>query len=85
MIGVGIIGLGTVGRGTYTILKQNGSLIQQKTGADLRVLKVAEVDPERSRLIEKDGVAVVRDAWELIDDPAVEICVELIGGTGAAS
>ncbi|MGD0238434.1 MAG: homoserine dehydrogenase, partial [Syntrophorhabdales bacterium] len=84
MIGVGIIGLGTVGRGTYNILKQYGRLIQQKTGVDVRVVKVAEVDPERSRGIEADGVAVVRDAWNLINDPQVDICVELIGGIGVA-
>ena len=48
MIGVGIIGLGTVGRGTYNILKQYRHLIQRKTGVDVRVVKVADVDPERS-------------------------------------
>ena len=84
MIGVGIIGLGTVGRGTYNILRQYGSLIQQKTGIDLRVVKVAEIDPERSRPCEGEGIAVVRDAREVINDPAVDICVELIGGVGPA-
>ena len=84
MIGVGIIGLGTVGRGTYNILQQYGRLIQQKTGVDVRVVKVAEVDPARTQGLEK-SVVVVRDAWELINDRAVDICVELIGGTGAAN
>jgi len=84
MIGVGIIGLGTVGRGTYNILKQYGRLIQHKTGVEVRVVKVAEVDPERSKGLENDSVPVVRDAWELINDPRVAICVELIGGTGVA-
>ena len=84
MIGVGIIGLGTVGRGTYNILKQYGRLIQHKTGVDVRVVKVADVDPERSKGLENDGVPIVRDAWELINDPRVDICVELIGGIGAA-
>ncbi len=84
MIGVGIIGLGTVGRGTYNILKQYRHLIQRKTGVDVRVVKVADVDPERSSGLENDGVAIVRDAWELINDPQVDICAELVGGTGAA-
>ncbi len=84
MISVGIIGLGTVGRGTYNILKQYGRLIQRKTGVDVKVVKVAEVDPGRTRLLENDGVAIVRDAWELINDPHVDICVELVGGTAAA-
>jgi homoserine dehydrogenase len=84
MIGVGIIGLGTVGRGTYNILKQYGHVIQRKTGVDVRVVKIAEVDPERSKGLETDGIAIVRDAWDLINDPRVDICVELVGGTGAA-
>jgi homoserine dehydrogenase len=84
MIGVGIIGLGTVGRGTYNILQQYGRLIERKTGVAVKVVKVAEADPERSKGLENDGVAVVRDAWDLINDPEVDICAELIGGTGTA-
>ena len=47
MIGVGIIGLGTVGAGTYRILTENCSLIKQKTGLDLEVVKIAEIDPKK--------------------------------------
>jgi len=84
MIGVGIIGLGTVGRGTYQILKQYGPLIEQRAGLPIRVVKLAETDPVRARAFKNDGIPIVRDARELINDPAVEIVVELIGGTGAA-
>jgi len=84
MIGVGIIGLGTVGRGTYQILKQYGPLIEQRAGLPIRVVKLAETDPARARAFKNDGIPIVRDARELINDPAVEIVVELIGGTGAA-
>lgn len=84
MIGVGIIGLGTVGRGTYQILKQYGPLIEQRAGLPIRVVKLAETDPARARAFKNDGIPIVRDARELINDPAVDIVVELIGGTGAA-
>ena len=47
MIGVGIIGLGTVGAGTYRILTENCSLIKQKTGLDIEVVKIAEIDPKK--------------------------------------
>lgn len=84
MIGVGIIGLGTVGRGTYQILKQYGPLIEQRAGLPIRVVKMAETDPGRARVFRDDGIPIVRDARELINDPEVEIVAELIGGTGAA-
>jgi len=48
------------------------------------VVKLAETDPARARAFKNDGIPIVRDARELINDPAVEIVVELIGGTGAA-
>jgi len=44
MIGIGIIGLGTVGTGTYRLLTEHASLIRRRTGLDLRVVRVAEVD-----------------------------------------
>jgi homoserine dehydrogenase len=84
MIGVGIIGLGTVGRGTYEILRQYGPLIQHKTGVDVRVVKIAEIDPARCQDLKNDGVQCVRDAYELINDAQVDIVVELVGGTDAA-
>ena len=49
MIGVGIIGLGTVGAGTYRILTENCSLIKQKTGLDIEVVKIAEIDHEKNK------------------------------------
>jgi homoserine dehydrogenase len=73
MIGVGIIGLGTVGRGTYEILRQYGPLIQHKTGVDVRVVKIAEIDPARCQDLKNDDVQCVRNADELINDDQVDI------------
>jgi len=83
MVGIGIVGLGTVGRGTYDILKDNSLLIKQKTGIDLALVGAAELDSGR-RLGISEGTGFFRDAMDLIEDPSVDILVELIGGTGFA-
>ncbi|HEX2967379.1 MAG TPA: homoserine dehydrogenase [Syntrophorhabdaceae bacterium] len=80
MIGIGIIGLGTVGTGTYNVLTQNRSLIKQRTGLDMRMIRIAEIDPKKIR---SSGVAkdlITKSAEMLIDDENVDIVVELIGG-----
>ena len=85
MVGVGIIGLGTVGFDTYRILRDYRSLIEARTGVDLRVVAAADVDADRLKLIGEDHeVATTTDARRLIEDDRVEIVVELMGGTGAA-
>jgi len=81
MIGVGIIGLGTVGIGTYKILTEYHELLKERTGLDIRVVKIADVDLERDRGIKIDRKILTKDAYELIDDRHVDIVVELIGGT----
>jgi len=80
MIGVGIIGLGTVGIGTYKILKEHNSLIKQRTGIDVRVVRIADIDLERDRGIKLKRGILTKDAYELIEDKNVDIVVELIGG-----
>lgn len=80
MIGIGIIGLGTVGTGTYRILTEHASLIRERTGLDIGVVRVAEVN---ARNIKGKGIArgiVTADAMDLISDSRVDIVVELMGG-----
>jgi homoserine dehydrogenase len=84
MISVGIIGLGTVGRGTYDILREHYQLIKQKTGLDIDVTGVAEIDADRRRSLATQNLSFFRDATDLLADPSVDIIVELIGGTGTA-
>ena len=84
MIRVGIIGLGTVGRGTYRILREHRALIAQKTGLDIALAGAAEIDAERRNALVQEDPRFFRSASELIDDPAIDIIVELIGGTGYA-
>ncbi len=80
MIGVGIIGLGTVGIGTYKILDTYYSLIKDKTGLDIRVVKCADIDIKRSRDISLKQGVMTTDALEVIENKNVDIVVELMGG-----
>jgi len=84
MIAVGIIGLGTVGRGTYDILKEHRRLVEERTGLDIAVLGVSEIDPGKRDALKKEDPAFFRNALDLVRDPSVDIVVELIGGTGFA-
>lgn len=80
MIGIGIIGFGTVGTGTYKILQENGSLIKARTGLDLQVVKIADIDLERPRAAGVDPAILTREASEVIHHKDVDIVVELMGG-----
>jgi homoserine dehydrogenase len=80
MIGVGIIGLGTVGLGTYKILSQNSALLTEKTGLDVKVVKIADIDLDRDRGIEIDRNILTNNAYDVIEDKDVDIVVELVGG-----
>jgi len=85
MIGIGIIGLGTVGTGTYRILTEHAGLIRKRTGLDIGVVRVAEVDPRKTKGKGLDRAILTSDAMELIRDDRVNIVVELIGGTHPAA
>lgn len=84
MIGIGIIGLGTVGTGTYKIISENGNLLADKTGLDVRVVKVADIDLDRDRAVFIDRNIMTKDAYEVIEDKNVDIVVELVGGINPA-
>ncbi len=85
MIGIGIIGLGTVGTGTYRILTEHAELIRKKTGIDLGVVRIAEIDPRKIKGKNIDRKMLTSDAMELIRDERVHIVAELIGGMNPAS
>ncbi len=80
MIGIGIIGLGTVGSGTYRILKENSSLIEDKTGIDIGVVKIAEIDAKKIKNVSLSKNVVTAHSKDLIEDKNIHIIVELIGG-----
>ncbi len=80
MIGIGIIGLGTVGIGTYKILTEHNSILKERTGLDVKVVRIADVDLDSDRGIYINRNILTRDALEVIEDKNVDIVVELIGG-----
>ena len=83
-IQVGLLGIGTVGGGTFEVLRRNHEEIRRRAGRDIRITMVADLDTERARRIVGDGVRVVSDARAVIADPGIDIVVELIGGYGIA-
>jgi homoserine dehydrogenase len=82
--GVGLIGLGTIGTGVVRVLHENASVIAERLGHPLRLVRIADLDTERDRGVDLSGVRFDADAAGLIADPEVDIVVELIGGYDAA-
>ncbi|HJO22880.1 MAG: homoserine dehydrogenase [Myxococcota bacterium] len=83
-IGVGLIGFGTIGTGVVKVLRRNADVIEQRLGAPLRLLRIADLDTETDRGVDLEGIRFDADAEGLVADPAVDIVVELIGGIEAA-
>ena len=83
-VGVGLIGLGTIGTGVAKVLRQNAAVIEQRLGFPLRLVRVADLDASRAQRIDLGGARFDGDAEGLIADPEVAVVVELIGGYDAA-
>ena len=83
-VGVGLVGLGTIGTGVVKVLAQNADVIEKRLGFPLRLVRVADLDTETDRGVDLSGIRFDADAEGLIGDPAVHIVVELIGGYDAA-
>ena len=83
-INVGLLGIGTVGGGTATVLKRNAEEISRRAGRAIQLKMVADLNTERAREIAGDGVEVTNDAFNVVNNPDIDIVVELIGGTGIA-
>jgi homoserine dehydrogenase len=83
-IRVGLIGWGTVGCGVIRVLEENAASIQDRLGASLEVVRVADVDLERLRPVAVQPDLLTRDAAAILEDPKIDIVVELIGGLTAA-
>jgi homoserine dehydrogenase len=81
---VGLLGLGTVGGGTFRVLERNGPEIARRAGRRIEIAWVAVRDVERARAIVGDGIPIVTDAVAAAADPSVDIVIEAIGGTGVA-
>jgi len=79
-ISLGLIGFGTIGTGVIRLLQENGALIAGRLGAELVLKRIADIDLERSRGVQVDASLLTRDASEILNDPEIDIVVELMGG-----
>jgi homoserine dehydrogenase len=83
-IQIGLLGIGTVGGGTFKVLTRNQEEIRRRAGRGIEIAMVADLDTARAKSIVGDGIEVVADARQVINNPAIDIVVELIGGCGIA-
>jgi homoserine dehydrogenase len=79
-INVGLIGLGTVGLGVLRILRDNAELIRHRVGIPIEVTKIAVRDVGRDRGVELPPSLMTDNAGQIVDDPNIDIVVEVIGG-----
>jgi len=83
-INVGLLGIGTVGGGAYTVLKRNQEEIGRRAGSAITMKVVADKDLEKLRAIVGERALITGNAFEVVENKDIDIVVELIGGTGVA-
>jgi homoserine dehydrogenase len=83
-IKVGLIGFGTVGSGVVRILQKNSGLIEKRMGAKLVVKRIADIDLKTDRGVRLKPGVLTRRADEVIQDPEIDIVMELMGGVEPA-
>jgi len=83
-INVGLLGIGTVGGGTFTVLARNQEEITRRAGRPIRISVVADKDLALAKQVTAGACRLTDDAFAVVADPEVDIVVELIGGTGVA-
>ncbi|AOU99660.1 homoserine dehydrogenase [Acidihalobacter yilgarnensis] len=81
---VGLLGLGTVGCGVVRVLARNDEEIARRAGRAIRIVRAASRDLSVSRDCDLSGIALTNRAQDVVDDPEIDIVVELIGGTTIA-
>ncbi|MDI1232021.1 MAG: homoserine dehydrogenase [Methylobacter sp.] len=79
---VGVLGLGTVGGGTVNVLKRNAAEIARRAGREIIITRASANDLNKQRICDTQGIALTTDPYEIINDPEIEIILELIGGAG---
>ncbi|MBN8474214.1 homoserine dehydrogenase [Sulfuritalea sp.] len=83
-ISVGLLGIGTVGGGTFNVLARNEAEITRRAGRPIRITKVADKNLELARQVTAGRAQVTDDAFSVVSDPEIDIVIELIGGYGIA-
>jgi len=83
-INVGLLGIGTVGGGTFTVLQRNCEEITRRAGRPIRITVVADKNLELAKQVTGGVCRLTDDAFSVVSDPEVDIVIELIGGYGVA-
>ena len=83
-IQVGLLGIGTVGGGVFNVLERNQEEITRRAGRGIKIHTVADLDTKRAEELVKGRAKVVGDAKQVVNDPEIDVVVELIGGYGIA-
>jgi len=81
---IGLLGFGTVGQALVTLIEERASEIAERTGVRLEIAKVALRDPSKPRQVELKSDLMTQDPSSVVADPAVDVVVELMGGTDPA-
>lgn len=79
-IRVGLLGVGTVGAGVFEVLARNGDEIERRCGRRLTVVRASRRDVQAAQRVVGPNVAVSADPFEVVNDPDIDVVVELIGG-----
>jgi homoserine dehydrogenase len=84
VIKVGLLGLGTVGGGTVNVTQRNAAEISRRTGKSIQVVTAAVRDVTAERICDTDSLELTEDALSIVNNPEIDIIVELMGGTDLA-
>ncbi|MCF6178537.1 MAG: homoserine dehydrogenase [Geopsychrobacter sp.] len=79
-INVGLLGFGTIGTGVVRVFQQNAEVIRQRTGVEMRLTRIADLDITTDRGVTLPDGVLVDDADAVVTDPDIDIVIELIGG-----
>ncbi len=79
---VGVLGLGTVGGGTVNVLKRNAAEIARRAGREIIITRASAKDLNKTRICDTQGIQLTDNPVDIINDPDIDIIVELIGGAG---
>ncbi len=79
---VGVLGLGTVGGGAVNVLKRNAAEIARRAGREIIITRASAKDLSKARICDTQGIILSTDPMDIINDPEIEIVLELIGGAG---
>ena len=81
---VGLLGVGTVGGGSFEVLWRNQREITRRAGCEIRITRVADMDLAKAKALVGDRAEVCDDGFSIVNDPDIDVVLELVGGYGVA-